>query len=318
MKPVLVQTLPITHQVRDAAFLGEDSLILTDPSANLWRYSLESGQVELFHRGTDVMASFPDGVQPAGGTYPGVAASPNGETLVVNTHDLVLMGRDAAGGPWRCMYEQWGAFYPELQFSPDGEHFAAWSEFVVVFDVRGLQYRGRALARACAWHPSRPLLLCADSDTLGWLDLEKLQGQTAPVSPKRIGALVGPGEPGDVMSMVILHDGRLAVAIEQGHLEFWQLEPLRRLDRLQTRGENLYLKSAPGGRWFALEGTAGVELWDATSPVPVSELLPAQTGIRISPSGRRFVTLGPMDSHPLPGSGGGRPVTLWELPMTKS
>jgi hypothetical protein len=70
MKPVLLQTLPAFRVVRDAAFLGEDTLLLTDPLANLWQFTLENGQVRLLHRGEDIMALFREGIVPAGGRVP--------------------------------------------------------------------------------------------------------------------------------------------------------------------------------------------------------------------------------------------------------
>ncbi len=82
MKPVLLQTLPAFRVVRDAAFLGEDTLLLTDPLANLWRFTLENGQVRLLHRGEDIMALFREGIVPAGGGYPRLAVSPRGDAPV--------------------------------------------------------------------------------------------------------------------------------------------------------------------------------------------------------------------------------------------
>ncbi|WNG36496.1 hypothetical protein F0U61_24575 [Archangium violaceum] len=317
MKPVLLQTLPAFQVVRDAAFMGEDALLLTDPLANLWLFTLESGQVRQLHRGEDIMALF-RGVVPAGGGYPRLAVSPRGDAIVVNTDDFVLAGWEATGDSWSFMSAYWGLYYPDLEFSPNGEYFAAWSEIVIVFDVRGLQHRVTGSVGECAWHPSRPLLLCVDSDNaLGWLDLEtQKRNDSTEVSPQWIGSLIEPGGTLDaVCGLSFLNDDTFVVAFEWGYVEFWQLKPLRRLDRVQTDRRIHKMKSVPGGRWFTLEGEAGVQVWDAATRAPVSKLLPGKTDVRFSPSGSRFITLGPMstNSSPMPGRGGGTTVTLWAV-----
>ncbi|WNG43262.1 hypothetical protein F0U60_03505 [Archangium minus] len=336
MKLQLLQTLPPSLRVRDATFLNEDTLLFTDSSANVQRFSLENERVTLLHRGEDVLAPcmkarftmddrdvsdiYHQSFQQLAGLFPCLGVSPRGDALLVAIRPYVYVGWSATQDAWKFLAVGSG-FYspPEFVFSPDGNRCAVITEDVTdIFELPSLNNLFALDTRSCTWHPSRSALLCVSEDTNDLCSIDP--NQPGPIhdnrraSPKPLVSLShGEESQGDTYHIAILHDGTLTSFSDvRSFIDIWQLEPLQTLARVELKEEPLRIVGAPGQPWFAVEGRARiqsgdaqrreyyVQLWDTASRAAVSERLLDQTDIRFSPSGRRFVTFGMSEVNPNP------------------
>jgi hypothetical protein len=355
MKLHLLQTLPPSLRVRDASFLNENTLLFTDSSANVQQFSRENERITLLHRGEDVLAScmkarftmgdedvshvYHRSFQQLSGLFPSLGVSPRGDALLMAIKPYVYLGWSATQDAWKFLAFNSG-FYslPEFVFSPDGNRCAViTADATEIFELPSLSNPFTLNAGSCAWHPSRTALLCVDDDNnLCSID----PNQPGPLDRYRTASLEplvslsgGADSRAEGYQIALLHDGTFTSFSDvRSFIDFWRLESLQPLARVELKEELSRIVSAPGQPWFAVEGTTRiqpgdtrnqgyVQLWDMTSRAAVSEMLLDQTDIRFSPSGRRFVTFGMSEVNPNPyprepdpnASEQGRPVLLWEI-----
>jgi hypothetical protein len=309
---------------RGVVFWDDNTLLLTTPSAEVWRAVVAPtpGKAELSVTAKHVLGPVAQAlgqadVKPASGGYPRLAASTRAGAVVVNTHDLVLVACPMRGGNGaRLLSFGWGQYYPAMAFSRDGTRFYACADHLLVFDTGSWQGQARDALQVCAWHPSEPLLLGLHEYTgqLGWTDWSDGANPTLrPVGT--LAASEGRIEPAGIV--VDASGERCVTAYRQpDRLEWWQLDPLRLIDcRLVGEGEVLDLQSGPGTGWFAVESEAGVQLWDFETREPLSDVIAGASGVQFSPSGLRFVTQSRSLTNPYPIKPGGadRAVTLWKV-----
>jgi hypothetical protein len=315
-------SLPV--EARDVVFWDDETLLLTTPSADVWRADVASTpcNIDLWFAANRVLKPVAEalgkpGVEPASGGYPRLAASAPAGAVVVNTHDLVLVacprpGETAA----RLLSFSWGQYYPRMAFSRDGSRFSACADHLLVFDTGSWRGRARDALEVCAWHPWEPLLLGLHQYTgqLSWADWR----DSAKPALRLVGTLDASGGRIEPAGMVVDATGERCVTA-YGHpdrLEWWQLDPLRLIDsRPVGEGEVFDLQSGPGARLFAVESEAGVQLWDFETRQPLSDVIPGGSGVQFSPSGFLFVTQSREPTNPYPIQPG-RPnhtVTLWKV-----
>lgn len=313
-------------EVRDAVFWDEEHLLLTTPAAEVWRAALAGPHdAQRLFTAAEVLGPVArhlgaERVAPAAGGYPRLAAHRAANTVVVNTHDLVLVACAPHGGRAPALLSAcWGHYYPCLAFSADGSRFAATGDGFLAFDTRSWQGRMEEPPAHCAWHPREPALLCLDRSTgrLAWTDYRDF----AAPQPQTLGVPDLPGGPDEVAGLVVDPSGEMAVVAcdEPPRLEWWQLAPLRRLETRAledgSAGGFPALEAHHGAGLFAVESQAGVRLWDFGSRRPLARLLAGATNLRFSPSGRRFLTHGPASTspHPARAAEAGGSVALWQV-----
>jgi hypothetical protein len=326
MKVTRVATLSFGGEARDVVFWTDDLLLLTTPSAEVWRAIAEPGQHpgELLFAANEVLAPVAQAlgqlhVQPASGGYPRLAASVHAGVVVVNTHDLVLVACPLHGSRSpSLLFFGWGQYYPSLAFSRDGSRFSVTADHLLVFDTDSWQGQTRNACEVCAWHPREPMLLGLHRYTgqLGWTDWR----DSANPALRPLGVLTAAQERIEPAGLIVDAAGdRCVIAFAHPHrLEWWQLHPLQRIDsRLVEEGEIVELQPSPEAGVFAVETTAGVRVWDLERREPLSDLIGGATGLRFSPSGRRFVTRSRAATNPYPlqSSEGEPSVTLWRVSM---
>ncbi|WNG32763.1 hypothetical protein F0U61_03390 [Archangium violaceum] len=357
MKLQRLQTLPPSLRVRDATFLNEDTLLFTDSSANVQQFSLKHERITLLHRGEDVLAPcmkarftmgdrdvsdvYHQSFQQLTGLFPSLGVSPRGDALLVAIKPYVYVGWSATHDAWRFLAMNSG-FYspPEFVFSPDGNRCAVLTEGATeIFELPSLNNPFTLETGSCAWHPSRSALLCVgDNNELCAIDPNQPgpldSYQQASLNKPLVSLSHGEESQSESYHIALLHDGTFTSFSDvRSFIDFWQLEPLQPLARVELKEEPLRIVGAPGQPWFAVEGRTRipsgdaqrreyyVQLWDTASRAAVSEMLLNQTDIRFSPSGRRFVTFGMSEVNPNPyprdpdpnAREQGRPVLFWEI-----
>jgi hypothetical protein len=319
-----VYELSFEVDARDVVFWDDNTLLLTTPSAEVWRAVVAPtpGKAELSVAANRVLgpvalALGQADVKPAGGGYPRLTASGQAGVVVVNTHDLVLVACPMRGGNGaRLLSFGCGQYYPAMAFSRDGARFSACADRVLVFDTGSWQGRARDAGEVCAWHPREPLLLGLHEYTgqLGWTDWRDSANPTL----RPLGTLDASGGRIEPAGVVVDATGERCVAAYRhpDRLEWWQLDPLRLIDsRPVEEGEVSGLQSGPGAAWFAVESEAGVRLWDFETREPRCDVIAGASGVQFSPSGLRFVTQSREPTNPCPIQPGGvnRAVTLWKV-----
>ena len=319
-----VQELSFEVDARDVVFWDDNTLLLTTPSAEVWRVVVaptpgkaESSVAASRVLGPVAQALGQAAVKPARGGYPRLAASARAGAVVVNTHDLVLVACPLRGGDGaRLLSFGWGQYYPRLAFSRDGSRFSACADHLLVFDTGSWEGRARDAPEVCAWHPREPLLLGLHAYTgqLGWTDWR--DGANPTLRP--VGTLDASGGRIEPAGVVVDAAGERCVTAYRhpDRLEWWQLDPLRLIDsRPVGEGEVFDLRSGPGAGLFAVESAAGVQLWDFDTREPLSGVIAGASGAQFSPSGLRFVTRSraPTNPYPIQPGGANRAVTLWKV-----
>lgn len=186
-----ITDLRIGTEVRHAAFLSEDRVAVSTGTGDVFEvaFGAPPGPGPLLLEGRWILEPVAKAlgqrtVEPAGGSYPRLAASPDGGLLIVNTHDAVLVACPLTGERPRLIAETWGNYEPPLQFSPDGEWLRAGEAPLVVYDVRTWKWWPFPDLGVAVWHPVQPRLLVLDSERrLRWLDLSRGHGEPSPGPP---------------------------------------------------------------------------------------------------------------------------------------
>lgn len=318
-----VGELSFGFDVRDAAFWDEETLILVTPAADVWHATLDPRPhaVDKLFTGNEVNGplsrAFGKPVAPATGGYPCLAASARARTVVVNTHDVVLvacpMGTVFPRGRWwqrpveaatpRIICDGWGDYYPPLAFSADGSRLAMAYEGVIVWDTATWTYgHDEKGVDTVAWHPREPRTLVLDEGRLAWIDWTDIE---RPVRHP-IGALEGAGDREEPRAVVLDPDegGFLAAYHYPPRLEWWRFDPLRLVHTVESpHGEIYDLVPGPAGDVVAVVGAHSTGVWDARTRTPVGDAMEEATGVSFSPSGRRFITRKLSFDNPYPAHG---------------
>jgi hypothetical protein len=296
-----IGNLDIGKEVRHAAFLSEDRVAVSTPAGDVFEVAFgDSAQPRLLLEGKRILKPVARAlrqrkVEPAGGAYPRLAASPSGGRLIVNTHDAVLVACSLDGEPPRLIAETWGEYYPRIQFSPDGRWVCAGETPLLVFDVRTWKYKVFEDLAAAAWHPVLPRLLVLDGERRPrWLAM----GEPSPGPP--LGDLANGVH--DPVGLFLTSAGDRGLAVfENGESIEFQLDPFRRSEN-RSLGNGLLSAAWQPSRasWIILESDAGALLWDLDEVRPLTGFLPGVTEICPSPSGRRLVLFERGSTNPRP------------------
>ncbi|WP_438010540.1 hypothetical protein WME89_19010 [Sorangium sp. So ce321] len=310
MKIERVRALSFEVDAVDVAFWDEDTLLVTTPSAELWRVAVEPRiqRAELVFAADQILgpASRALGTavaSPASGGYPRLAVSREAGVAAVNTHDMVLLAcpLHGEGGP-RLVSYGWGQYYPRMAFSPDASRLMVCADDLVVFDTGSWRwYKMQGDANICAWHPREPWLLGLEPTTgkLRWSDLQDMD------NPRTwsAGALDPTQWDDDVVGIAIDATGERLVAAYRhpDRIEWWELDPLHRVDtRPVQAGGVLALEHGGEAGLFAAVTAFGVQLWGFESREPISDVIPNVSEVKFSPSGLCFVTLSRASTNPYP------------------
>ncbi len=314
-----IQRVEIPFGPRDAAFLDEETVLVTDAASNLWRHHLGEEAATLSTPGQGVLADFLRAdARHAAGNYPRIVAGPGGSPVVVNTDDLVLVTPDA-GGRWKTVLESWGMYVPLLAFSADGRYLALHSETtLLVFrmpvgeqsflpnDLSG-EWRpstGHHVepllvdedVDAFAWHPSEPLLLRLRSDRV----LRVVDPQTGE-EVRTLGTVLpdswDPVRSG-VLALALISDDMILSAHEyygddtESLVELYRIGAGERVASYPLAVFPSTVITRPGLPWFAIAAGTALHVWNATTLEPIigPMTLPGSR-LAVSPSGRRLVTL---------------------------
>jgi hypothetical protein len=308
-------TFPV--EVRDVAFWDDGTLLLTTPSAELWRVDVVApGESDLLHPASRVLQPVAEAlsspnVEPACGGYPRLAASALAGVIIVNTSDLTLVAL-----PWsgevaaRLLHLGCGEYYPRMAFSRDGSRFFACADRLLIFDTGSWKKKhARNASEVCTWHPLEPRLLGLDACTgrLKWTDWRNVAKPTA----RAVGTLDLSECRVEPAGLVVdaTADRCVTAYHHPDRLEWWQLQPLR-LIAVRPVGEVFDLYPGPRAEVFAVETEAGVQLWDLEARMPVSDVIGGSSGVKFSPSGLWCVTLSRVPTNPGEVK---RTVTLWKV-----
>ncbi|KYF69764.1 hypothetical protein [Sorangium cellulosum] len=310
MKIERVRALSFEVDAVDVAFWDEDTLLVTTPSAELWRVAVEPRiqKAELVFAADQILDPVSRALgtvvaSPASGGYPRLAVSREAGVAAVNTHDMVLLAcpLQGEGGP-RLVSYGWGQYYPRMAFSPDASRLMVCDDALVVFDTGSWRWhRMQGDANICAWHPREPWLLGLEPTTgkLRWSDLQDMD------NPRTwsAGALDPTQWDDDVVGIAIDATGERLVAAYRhpDRIEWWELDPLHRVDtRPVQAGEVLALEHGREAGLFAAVAELGVQLWGFESREPISDVIPDVSEVKFSPSGLCFVTLSRASDNPYP------------------
>lgn len=320
--------LPLGIEAQHVIFADEVTLAFTTSTADVWKVvaSPMSARPELLLSGRSAISPVAQAlgqveVKPAGGGYPRIAVSQAANIVVVNTHDMVLIGCRLNGDKQPQLFSfSWGQYYPHLAFSSDGSRIAAKADILSVYDT--LSWSGCSIdaAETSCWHPRQLMHLCVGYDgELFWADWS--QG-AAPVI-RQLGTIGVRNGWNQARGLVMLEDGeRFMVAFHPPRLELWRLRPLRMIESLGTDdGEIFDCRLSPDGQWVVILSARGARFWNTEAPFELSNLYPEITDLEFAPCGRRFVT------HELAGgtnpwpadrtigrvAAGGDIVSVWEI-----
>lgn len=278
--------LELKAEIRDAVFVDEDTLLLVDSKARLSTFSVHSHAIRAVPSHVSLKTRLAGiDMQPAHGGYPRIAAAPGAGTVVINVSDLVLNARVGSGG-WQPMTAIYGIYYPHVEFSRDGTLFAAWGDWLFLFNARSLECLG-VNEEACefTWHPRKPLLLAIlINGELGWMADARFQS---------IGMTALNGM--DVVSLCFVGEQIVAIATSR-RIGFWSLQPFEYRGCVEVAGEIDRLTGFADRSEFALQTDDALQFWtmehDMRSAIPGASI-PLQTPHAcLSPSGRRVATLG--------------------------
>ncbi|MCZ6691834.1 MAG: hypothetical protein O7H41_19790 [Planctomycetota bacterium] len=328
MKLQKVRDLDLDVGVVDVAFLDEDRILVTSPVADVWSLDLDPSDARptLVSPATDVLAPIArsfgkEAMDPAQGAYPRLVASDAAGSMVVNSHDFVLLKSPLSGEPkWLAISITWGLYYPDLIFSPDGARFAARSDTLIIYETEGWKWRTHDCSVVCAWHSTESKLLCLDFDNrLGWLDYTDWPEEPPPF--ELLGETSAKKKWEDPSGLAISPQGKTClITLESGHLLWWNLDPLEVLNDVKSEDGAVYgVTGSPGRPWAAVECASGTRFWDLERQTPMGDLFPGISDIRFSPSGERFVTLSDTSTNPHPKKGqpGSRTATLWQVQIPR-
>lgn len=293
--------------VRNAAFIDDARVLLTDGAGNVWQAHVASDEMTLMHPGASVLAPFTDRMptvqETAKGHYPQIASSRDGSSIVVNTHDLALV---STGGTstWSPLVMQWGLYYPKLQFSPYlGEEFilVQAEDWTLVFhSVTGeLVFEAKEFS-AGAWHPYRPQLLVIDH--IGQLSWIEFGGGKARPDPRPIGKIgedvVAAGNFFDPSDLIVLSDTKCIIENEQ-YLASIDLLSLK-TDQIAKIGRDSYLLAyhSCGHALVVIDEDAWV--WDLLDLKPRQKISSSVGQAFFSPSGKYLLTFDPHSTNPYP------------------
>ncbi len=330
MRVLRRQGLVFDKEVIDADFWDEETLLLTTPKGGLRRARLGLGfqkterVLSAWRAMSPVARSLSSfWVEPAHGRYPCLVVSALAGVAIVNPHDMVLVACPEPGlGKPQLISQTWGLFYPQISFSPDATRLLVVSDDVLVFDTRGWhRFHAEEGPDYFAWHPRENRLLALDPESggLSWIDVRDLErpvttpiGQLEPV-------------PYSDHAVGLAYDerrGRLVVGYRlPDRLEEWTLDPLQRTRVIPLSDGELYsLEPKPAAGLFSLHSYAGLRLWDLETLEPVTEALPGTSDLKVSPSGRRLLTLSNHHWNPRPVKPPKRRVefVLWEVARDSS
>jgi hypothetical protein len=339
MKVNKLREIAVKDGIRDASFLSEDHLALITPCADVWRLSLISDDGELMFSGDEILkcvarklgAEKP--VKAAEGEYPCLAASPNSEWIVVNSHDAVLVAcrkrphsnvrflpfRSAT--EMRLISDTWGIYYPAMQFSPDGGWLAIDNDGTsMVFNMHTLSWQELQISAPFAWHPRHGKLMGFNSHgEIVWMDVT----QPDP-SPEILGDLKYDSVSRNVAGIWLEPSGEFCVTVlPGGDWMCYQLWPFRLRSHGNVGGGGCWkIHGRSGVSWMAVQSRDSIWVGNLDR-IQISTWieLPSAIEARFSPSGRRLVTMSPLQSsNPYPVNAAleknERTATLWELDPT--
>jgi hypothetical protein len=325
-----LRTPPSGAEIRDAWWLDDLCLLVSDSQANIWRITATGqGTPELVHDGEAVLAPVARwlgkaSVEAAGGGYPRLVAGPSAIPLIVNTDDFVLVGYDARAG-WRMLAAYWGMYYPRLSLSPDARWLASAEDLFLLVDTRDWS------RHLCDWswreHEDLPLEdLSLEDLPLAWTWRSASEIVRASKHGFRVLDLAANestwrdlGGTSEASELVMLSGGR-CVALQYSDLVQIDLEAaggpveLRRvpIDRGYCHDDMHVARDAPRA---VFEGREGVQAWDLERLELLADPVPGVHRARLSPSGMLLVTFERSSVAHVPG---GPPVvappTLWRLP----
>lgn len=289
--------LPLFAEARHVVFAGDDALMFTTTTADVWKMAASptAARPELLFPGRLVLAPVVQvlgqaAVVPASGGYPRLAVSFEADSVVVNTHDLVLVACRLNGDEQRRLLSySWGEYYPRFEFSSDNSRFAAKADRLLVFDTRSWDGHTLNSVEVCGWHPQQPKQLCVDYEgELFWADWS--QGITPEI--QQLGTIGLRNGWNQAHGLVVLEGGeRFVVAFHPPRIELWRLNPLQLIESLETSdGEISDLRLSPKGKWLVVLSESGVRVWDTETHFELSDLFPGISELDLAPSGQRFVT----------------------------
>lgn len=295
--------------VRNAAFIDDARVLLTDGAGNVWQANPFEAQASLLHPGESVLYPIttpnPWIHSPAGGAYPLIASSKSGASIVVSIADVVLSLK-SPNKDWTLIAGQFGLYYPKIDYSPyhDGKfvlvHADCWT---LVFEAAtgNLVYEAKTFV-ASAWHPTEPRLLVIDGDGgMSWIDFSEEQRQ--PVA-ELFGAFdqstTGPLDFDFVTDLIMLSESQCIVPFE--HL----LAGVEIPSGLVTKTSPIDRRSqvhAHHRRGYAVIGL-GKEawLWNLYSLEPIQKMPAIVDQAFFSPTGKYLLTLDALPSNPYPRS----------------
>lgn len=314
-----IQRIEIPFMARDAAFLDEQTVLVTDDASNLWRHRLDEASATLSTPAHEVLADFLRAdARHAAGDYPRIVAGPGGSPVVVNTDDLVLVTPDAEGR-WKTLLESWGMYAPQLAFSPDGRYLALHSESaLLVFrmpvdehsflpnDLSG-EWRSSTghhmepllfddHVDAVAWHPTESLLLLLRSDRVLRL-VDPPTGEEVRTLGTVLPDYWDPISSG-VLALALISDDVILSAHEyygdgtESLVELYRIGAGDRVASYPLADFPSMVITRPGLPWFAIASGTALHVWNATTLEPiVGPMTLPGSRLAVSPSGRRLVTL---------------------------
>lgn len=298
------QRLP--RDARHVVYANDETLGFITATADVWTVGTAQATqpAELVISGEQLLAPLAKElgkrtIRPAAGNYPRLALALSTNTIIVNTHDLVLVGHRLTGHDEpRVLSRCWGQYYPTLEFSPDERYFLAKADDGLVFATEhwhGLHLDG---IDGCAWHPTDSALLCLSvSGKVFWTRI--LAAGVPPMdeglssSTEVLGSIGVRNGANQVAGLVILPGATdCIVAFHPPCVEQWQLNPLRQVGKRDLDdGEIVDLRLSPDGRWLAVHSTRGLRISNSSEPLAVSKLFRGIDSFDFSPSGESLLTV---------------------------
>lgn len=317
MTSIKTRTLETAPHIRDAVFEDDTRLLVTDGAADIWSVDCHSGRAVLAHEGAHILETADRSLpsrhapirSPCAGTYPLISVAGNGG-IVVATHDMVLVAK-VPGREWILLSSIFGLYYPELQFSDDGKYLVAISEGAYMYELD----EGRTIYREtdaveAKWASLRnALLVQLLGGQAGWVELD-CDGKAGFKSVEQ----TLPGNAGvteDSRLVFVFPDGARALMTRNNLLVWLDLASFVVVRELAfsgavqscvvARNGSIGVVKLEDGAAFVVDLANGMVIGD----MQLGGARADGVDIKISPSGRTILTLGPLPANPYPPSGKG-------------